>query len=54
MMYGVDALKRLVGCESFYREIVRVERGLVRLEIGRCLRSWMVNWLVWGRARYDE
>jgi len=52
MMFGVDALKRLVDCENVYRGIVRVERGLVRLEIEE--RSWMVNWLVWGRARYDE
>jgi hypothetical protein len=45
MKYGVDALKRLVDCENYvYREIGRVEKGLVRLEIE--LRSWMVNWLV--------
>jgi hypothetical protein len=50
MKYGVDALKRLVDCENYvYREIGRVEKGLVRLEIE--LRSWKVNWLVWGRAR---
>jgi len=52
MMYGVDVERRLVDCENVCREIVRVERGLVRLEIEE--HSWMVNWLVWGRARYDE
>ena len=47
MMFGVDALKIREDC--VYREIGRVERGLVRLEIE--LHSWKVNWLVWGRAR---
>jgi hypothetical protein len=49
MMFGVDVERILVDC--VYREIVREELGLVRLEIERYLRSWMVNWLVWGRAR---
>jgi hypothetical protein len=51
MKYGVDVERRLGDCENVYREIERVKRGLVRLEIELHLRSWMVNWLVWGRAR---
>jgi hypothetical protein len=47
MMFGVDALKIREDCVC--REIVMVKLGLVRLEI--VLRSWKVNWLVWGRAR---
>jgi hypothetical protein len=49
MKYGVDVERILVDCENVYREIEREELGLVRLEIEP--HSWMVNWLVWGRAR---
>ena len=52
MKFGVDVERILVDCENVYRGIVREERGSVRSEI--VLRSWKVNWLVWGRARYDE
>ena len=52
--YELDAWTRLVDCEQehcVYRVIVRVERGLVRMEIEWYLRFWKVNWLVWGRAK---
>lgn len=50
MKYGVDVERKQGDCKHcVYREIARVELGLVRLEIEE--RSWKVNWLVWGRAR---
>ena len=53
--YELDVGRKLVDCEQehyVYRVIVRGEQGSVRLEIEWYLRFSMVNWLVWGRARW--